>query len=343
MNSRTSIPAGPEGARPGGSARSARLLPESGRARLAGAAVFLITVGAALSVVPSLPASATTQTNCAAVPSACGYPDATNTGVLAGTTLKRVPSQVSRGRGWHYDPRGFVEVNGDGAVLRGLYIRRNLDITASNVTINNVKVVNSGQSSFGISLRHTRNVTIQNSTISGLNADSGRLMVGVKDVYGDASGTVVKNNDIYFTSTGVQLSAGLIQDNYIHDPGLIPGDHVNGTTSNGGTNPLTIQHNTIFNNLHQCDAISLFQDFGPQGNRLITDNLLAGGGYTIYAGGRAGAPPPFNIVITNNKISNLYFATGGYYGPVAYWVSGNGNVWSGNTWDATGLTTPAPN
>ncbi|HEY5990733.1 MAG TPA: hypothetical protein VIV12_30710, partial [Streptosporangiaceae bacterium] len=168
-------------------------------------------------------------------------------------------------------------------------------------------------------------------------------MVGVKDVYGDSSGTVVQNNNIFFTSTGVQLSAGLIYNNYIHDMGFITGDHDNGTTSNAGTTMLTIQHNTIFNNLNQCDAVSLFQDFGSQGNRLITDNLLAGGGYTLYAGGKAGAPPPFNIVITNNRISNLYFPKGGYYGPVAYWTSGNGNVWSGNIWDATGMTLMAPN
>lgn len=343
MTTLTSAPAVAQTADSGRSTKFAALLPRSGRARLAGSAALLITLGTALSVAPSLPASATVLANCAAVPSDCGYPDATNTGVTAGTTLKSVPSQVSKGTGWFYDSRGFVEVNGNGAVLSGLYIPHNLDITASNVTINNVKVVNSGQSSFGVSLRHTSNVTIENSMITGADSGSGRLMVGVKDVYGDSTGTVVQDNNIRYTSTGVQLSAGLIQDNYIHAMGLIPGDHVNGTTSGGGTNPLTIQHNTVFDQLHQCDAISLFQDFGPQGNRLITDNLLAGGGYTIYAGGKLGAPPPYNIVITNNRISNKYFPRGGWYGPLAYYVSGNGNVWSGNIWDATVLTIPAPN
>ncbi len=240
------------------------LLRGSLSARLAGPAAVLVTVGTALSMAPSTPASATVATNCAALPSACGYPDATNTGVLAGTTLRNVPSQVSKGTGWYYDSRGFAEVNGNGAVLSGLNITGNLDISASNVTINNVKVMNSGQSSFGISLRHTSNVTIEHSMITGADGGPGRLMVGVKDVYGDSTGTVVQDNNIRYTSTGVQLSAGLIQDNYIHAMGLIPGDHVNGTTSGGGTTQLTIQHNTVFNQLNQCDAISLFQDFGPQ-------------------------------------------------------------------------------
>ena len=319
------------------------LLRGSLSARLAGPAAVLVTVGTALSMAPSTPASATVATNCAALPSACGYPDATNTGVPAGTTLRSVPSQVSKGTGWYYDSRGFAEVNGNGAVLSGLNITGNLDISASNVTINNVKVMNSGQSSFGISLRHTSNVTIEHSMITGADGGPGRLMVGVKDVYGDSTGTVVQDNNIRYTSTGVQLSAGLIQDNYIHAMGLIPGDHVNGTTSGGGTTQLTIQHNTVFNQLNQCDAISLFQDFGPQGNRLITNNLLAGGGYVIYAGGKIGAPPPYNITITNNRISTMYFPKGGYYGPVAYYSPGNGNSWTGNIWDNTALTIPAPN
>jgi hypothetical protein len=338
MTTRISISAVARRAASGRGTGLAARLPRSAGARLAGFTALLLTLGAAVGVVSNVPASATVLANCASNPSACGYPDATNTGVPAGTTLLSVPNQVSKGPGWYYDSRGFVEVNGNGAVLSGLYIPHNLDITASNVTISGVKVVNTGSSSFGISLRHTSNVTIENSTISGANSSSGRLMVGVKDIYGDDTGTSVLANNIYYASTGVQLSAGLIQDNYIHNMGYITGDHLNGTTSGGGTSQLTIQHNTIFNNFGQTDAISLFQDFGQQGNRLITDNLLAGGGYTIYAGGKVGAPPPFNVVITNNRISPMYFPKGGYFGPVAYFLSGYGNVWSGNIWDNTALS-----
>ena len=48
---------------------------------------------------------------------------------------------------------------------------------------------------------------------------------------------------------------------------------------------MTIRHNTIFNSHDQTDAISLFQDFGNQANRTIDDNLVAGGGYSVYGGG----------------------------------------------------------
>ena len=143
-------------------------------------------------------------------------------------------------------------------------------------------------------------------------------------------------------STGVQLESGLVQGNYIHNPGFISGDHINGITSNGGaTGLLSIQHNTIFTNRGQTDAVSLFQDFGVQTNRVINDNLLAGGSYTIYGGGGSKGASS-NIAITNNRISKIYFPQGGQYGPVTSFNSrGSGNVWSGNVWD-NGQAIPIP-
>ena len=280
---------------------------------------------------------------CAAHPSVCGYPDASNTGVPAGTTLRTVPGQVSSGPGWHWDPRGWLQVDGAGAVLDGISVKANVDITASNVTIKNSRVVLSGES-FGISLRHTSDVTIQDSEIySPQETGAGRLMVSIKDIYGDSTGLAILRNEIWHTATGVQVESGLIQDNYIHDLGYKDGDHVNGTTSNGGSRALTLRHNTVFNQYDQTDAISLFQDFGPQANRVIDNNLLAGGGYTIYAGANPGkANTATNIKVTNNRISRMYYPNGGSYGPVTAYTSGGGNTWTGNIWDDTGKIVNAP-
>jgi len=251
--------------------------------------------------------------------------------------------QVSSGPGWQFDSRGWVEVTGNGAVLSGLSIPYNLDINgASNVTVKDVKVETGGQSSFGVSLRHTSNVTIENSTIEGDNTGAGRLMDGVVDIYADSTGTSVLNNNIMRTSNGVQIYAGLIQGNYIHNTGYIAGDHINGITTNGGTAPLTIQHNTILVHRDQTDAVSLFQDFGVEANKTIENNLLAGGSYTIYGGdGQYGATS--GIVITGNRISTIYYPSGGTYGPVtAFTSAGPGNLWSGNVWDNTGQALPSP-
>jgi hypothetical protein len=288
-------------------------------------------------------AEAAVLTNCAAAPSVCSYPAATNTGVPSGTTLKSVPSQASSGPGWYYNAAGNnVIVNGNGTVLSGLYIPCNLVINASYVTVKNVQVVTNA--AFGISLTHTTGVTIDDSTISGQNSATGRVGSAIDDVYGDSTAMVIKDNNISYFKTAVQISTGVVDGNYIHDPGYIAGDHTNGFYVNGGTKPLTVQNNTIFDSLGQTDAINL--DAGSSGvpvaNKIIVNNLLAGGSYTIYGGAALGNPTS-NVVIQGNRFGRLYYPKSGQYGPVAYFdPTGTGNVWSGNFWDTTGQAIPSP-
>ena len=164
-------------------------------------------------------------------------------------------------------------------------------------------------------------------------------MVGVKDVYGDATGIKVIDNNIWHTATGVQIGAGVIASNYIHSMDFKSGDHVNGVTVNGSTTPLTIRHNTVFVNLDQTDAISLFEDFGVEANKLIKDNLVAGGGYSIY-GGANRRPAELNIRIIGNRFSRKYYSNG-QFGPAGTSTAGGG-VWSGNIWDGTKAAVSSP-
>ena len=311
-------------------------------AAAAAAAMMITCGGAAMAATPApaaaAPRAAAAQLNCAASPHACGYPDATSAGVPAAAQLRSVPAQVSSGPGWKYDPRGWVEVYGNGAVLTGLSIHANLDITASNVTVNNVSVQVSGQG-FGISLRHTSNVTIENTSVYSPDASGpGRLQVAIKDIYADSSGTVLDADNIWHASTGIQISEGTIKNSYVHDLAHTGADHVNGIASDAGDHAgLTITHNTILNPVDQTDAIALFEDFGQQFDATVTGNLLAGGGYTIYGGANAGKWTPANITITGNRFATIYYPRGGYFGPAANVSTGtNGNTWSGNTWDSTG-------
>jgi hypothetical protein len=281
--------------------------------------------------------------NCSATPHLCSYVDATNTGVPSGTTLTTVSAKVASGPGWKYIPaNGEVLVSTNGTVLSGLYIPYELVIDASNVTVNNVQVVAGGN--FGVALENTTNVTIENSTISGVNATALRVGSAIDDVYGDSTGTVIKNDNISLFKTGIQISTGLIEGSYIHNPGYIAGDHTNGIYVNGGTAPLTIENNTIFNSSSETDAINL--DAGaagsPVANKTVENNFLAGGTYTIY-GGDGPNNPTSNIVIENNRFGQLYYPTSGQFGPAAYYATtGTGNVWSGNFWDTTGQAIAAP-
>jgi len=299
---------------------------------------------AATPTTPTDPGTPTTPgtggKGCAAVPSSCGFPDSTTTGVTDTSVLRTVPGQVTSGKGWHYNG-GWIVVDTDGAVLENVITSDGIDVDANNVTIRNVRSTATGET-WGIGLRHAKNTTITDTEILP-TAGKTRLLVGIKDVYGDATGTTIDRVEITRTSTGIQIGGGLIEDSYVHDLDMISGDHVNGTTSNGFTTQLTIRHNTIFNKFSQTDAVSLFQDFGTEENRLIENNLLAGGGYTIYAGANAGKAATKNIVVRDNVVSTMYFPGGGSYGPAtAYNPAGAGNVWENNTWAETGKVIPAP-
>ncbi len=80
--------------------------------------------------------------------------------------------------------------------------------------------------------------------------------------------------------------------------------------------------------------------FGQNGdtvvNATVTQNYLAGAGYPIYGGLDSTTPtPPSNVSVTDNVFGRDFFATGGYYGPLAHWYQ-PGNTWSGNVWAGTG-------
>ena len=275
--------------------------------------------------------------HCAAQPSACGYPDETNTGIPAGTVLAQVPAERTSGAGWSWNATyQMVEVDGSGATLENLDISGGIDVNASDVTVRHCRITLAGES-WGIGLRHSNNVTVDGCEISSPSATGpDRLLVGIKDVYGDTTGSQILRNDISHASTSIQIANGLFQDNYLHDFGFNDGDHLNGVTVGGGdSTALLVKHNTIFNSYGQTDAISLFQDFGGESNKTIEDNLVAGGGYCIYGG--AGGAQTSNIHILNNRVSPLYFPAGGSYGWLAAWDdTGPNNVVSGNLWDDTG-------
>jgi hypothetical protein len=289
-------------------------------------------------------AVAATRTDCSPKPSRCGFPDATNSGVPAGTPLTAVPGQATSGPGWAWkESTHTVVVSTDGTVISDLHIHGVLNITASNVTVDKVEVTSNGDP-FGITLRHTKDVTIEHSTIGGANITTGRIGAAIHDVYGDATNTLIKDNDIFFFKTAIQITTGTIVGNYMRDPGFVAGDHTNGVLAIGTTQPLLIRDNTILDDQEQTDAVSLGSSGPgqPVANKTVEDNLLGGGGYAIYGGATHGNTTS-NIVIKNNVISQLYWPKGGFWGPVAYFnTAGAGNVWAGNTWDTTGAVVPAP-
>src|SRR5260370_21513565 len=82
---------------------------------------------------------------------------------------------------------------------------------------------------------------------------------------------------------------------------------------------MTICGNTIFNDLGQTDDINLDASGAGQdvANKTVVNNLLAGGGYSVY-GGRSRNRPTSNIVIEDNEFGRLFYPQGRPYRPAPY-------------------------
>ena len=167
---------------------------------------------------------------CANDPGACEFPDATSTGADATAKLS-IPGDVRQGTGWHYDSRGWVEIDGAGAVFEGYRVGVNVNVSANNVTVRNNVIALTGRD-WGVSLRHTTGVKIASNTIKG-QSFTNPCDNAIRGIYGDDDGVTIKGNNIYNCWSGVNAFAqgGLIEDNYIHDFGTTnatPVPHLNG-------------------------------------------------------------------------------------------------------------------
>ncbi len=279
-----------------------------------------------------------------ASPHECGYPDKTNTGVPTGRQLQRVPEDIKKGPGWVWKSDGYVEVDAPHTTLDSLDVHGGVVfVPAAHDSVLNAHAspATGGDATVKMIYDYDAHVGATDVTVSRVEiVGTGRRRRGRVRV-DNAMNATVRRVYVHHTATGIQMDHGLMQDCFIDDLLLItPDSHVNGITSNGNTSGLTIRHNTILNRLQQTDAVSLFQDFGVQENVTIDNNLLAGGGYTIY-GGAGDRGPTRNIQITNNRISKLYFRRGGYWGWLAHFESTDpGNVSHGNVWDDSGAPTP---
>ncbi|MBD5831674.1 hypothetical protein [Janibacter melonis] len=263
-----------------------------------------------------------TEVGCVARPSRCGYPDETTTGVRDGVTLT---------------PSGSVMADEDGQVIEGLDITGEISVSASDVTIRDVRVTGGrgvGAADWVVVMRPgAERLVIEDSelrTPQGTEQD----LACVLNI-GDGE-PVVRRVDMHGCTIGVATGGGVVEDSYIHDPSMVPDlSHVNGVASMGGGG-LTVRRNTILNSYSQTSAVALYQDFGTQSDDLVQHNLLAGGGYIFYGGdGRFG--PTSKIRFLDNRISRVYYPKGGSLGVIAHLdLDLPGNESSGNFWDDTG-------
>ncbi|MGO4706494.1 right-handed parallel beta-helix repeat-containing protein [Microvirga sp. 2MCAF38] len=207
-----------------------------------------------------------------------GFPDATNTGVPAGTKLT---------------PSGALTISTPGAVIDGLDIKGVVTINASNVTLQNSRIAAANWTVIDI---RGSGATIQNCEIDGLAAE------GVRGISG--AGTFLRNN-IHNVEDGIYVAGSqtLIQDNYIHDlKSDWSGPHYDGIQIDGNVSNVTIRHNTVINDHDNTSAIMIDNYFGPITNITVDNNYLSGGGYTIYSDGQFTGGAVTGVSFTNNYV-----------------------------------------
>jgi hypothetical protein len=250
------------------------------------------------SASPTPSPSPSALTNCMPLPSRCGYPDATNTGVASGSALTVIS--------------GDMTISTPGTVIDGKDIRGCVLVTAANVTIRRSKV--SCTAGYVVLQQITTGtLTVEDSELTCLGASGtamgyNNFVARRLNIYGCENGFDVDNNAV-------------IIDNWIH---ITAPDHSDGVQLNAGSR-ITIQHNTITNTVGTSAIIA-----HPDGNSdvLVQDNLMAGGAYTLYCPEERST----NFRVIGNRFSAIFYSTVGAYGPWVYCEMVT--VLSGNVYDA---------
>jgi hypothetical protein len=248
-------------------------------------------------------------------PPSSGYPDATNTGVPPGTALTVV--------------NGDVTLNTAGMIYENKDVRGCITVNAPNVTIRTSKVLCTGLSAIW----------------------SGSTNLLVEDVEADCGNAVGRTAITPQNYTARRVNAHgcenifwaegavLIEDSYIHDP--VPYDpvlqpHTDSVQIPQGAGGITIRHNRIYGGYRDQSNFgnSAVTMGGGTSNIVLDDNILAGGGYTLYCNvDWQGGPSSGNQYI-NNRFSTVFVSTVGGFGPMA--ECADEPVCSGNVYHETG-------
>jgi hypothetical protein len=266
------------------------------------------------------------QEDCISKPSACGYPDTTNTGVPAGTALTPSSNEVT--------------VTKAGTTISGIALTSSIAVDADNTTIKDSEITVDGTQTCGGSCGG-RGIWIAPGV-------TGTIVEHVTCHGGAASGDDVTQYCIANNNSSTQVSylyaynctecftgPGTLSDSFLDVTGTIQGEHYEDIYYGGGAGPLIVNHNTMLNPQGQTAVVFASVDFGDLPQLTITDNLMAGGGYVIYGGGSgSGGSVTGPITVTGNRFSRIYYPDGGYYGLAGDFVDGH-TTWSENIWDET--------
>lgn len=249
------------------------------------------------------PSSGGTQKNCVAHPSACGYPDATNTGYApTGVTLTT--------NGIDINVDGDFIIDQDNTVIDSKRIDGCVIIRAKNVTIRRSLITNCQayyniwlQELPGGGIRDTSNFLMEDVEVDGNNVFTNAAIVD-----DNGKGLVIRRMNMHNVADGPHPGENwLIEESYIHDMYVCPNDcHTDSIQSAGAIN-VTLRHNTIMNNPDNNGTggknavVRIATEQGPVSGFVVDNNLLDGGNYAVQVRSQ-GNGAPAGVVVTNNRI-----------------------------------------
>jgi hypothetical protein len=261
----------------------------------------------------------------------CGWPDASNTGPILsqcpGGQLASTPGKLTQ----------TITISTPNTVISCQNISGQINIQAPGVTIKN-SIISSSSGHTGLAANGTGSIfvsdgasaTVDNVTINGNKKEQAciwdqgtSLTVEAVNCSGIDDGIFSWADTSYSQTTGDSFS---ISDSYFHDFTTVTANgHEDGYQTEGAANGL-IQHNTYEMTTKANSAIGIWDSLKTSNAIKVTDNLITGGGFAIYAedynpgDGAPGDLSPVGgyddtkIYFTNNVFSTYAAPCVGYYG-----------------------------
>jgi hypothetical protein len=249
------------------------------------------------------------------------------------------PDNTGPSSGTAFTPyHGSCTIAANNAVVDAKTINCDLDVTGSNVTIENSEINGT------VHNNGNGHLLIENSVLNG--GDDHSETVGGSDI------TILGSN-LYGDQHEFHCGSGCtLENSWLHDNfnGNALGWHQNGFLSNGGSN-FSIVHNSVYC-VGGCTADIAFIPDDDISNATVSKNLLVATQYASYCLYPSSAHPAKPGVVEEMTITDNVFQRGPQgdcagYGPVYGWDTptaspGDGyhNVWSGNVWDNGHPVTP---
>ncbi|HET9052392.1 MAG TPA: hypothetical protein VFO60_11880 [Candidatus Dormibacteraeota bacterium] len=246
-------------------------------------------------------------TGCLAAPSRCGYPDATNTGVPAGTQLApfTCPWALEFGA-CPVRQAGYQFVGMDDTGI-------GFDVYAQGVSFRNMRIHDTPSGMYGIAFHDGASGTVSSSEI--YNVDKGlwgtNWQADHLNVHGTRQTAAVETNCDGSSACPISTQHTILTDSYLHTSSCPAGMHCSMFRTFFNFANITARHNTMLTDntvadAGPYDAVNLTNEnnSGPVTNWVIEDNLLDGGAWTVYLLRCHDDPCPATaqgVVLTGNR------------------------------------------